>query len=364
MHGLPWTNPLKLQIASDEHIIDTTINRGLMMLLNNDYYLDMKNDLISKKLSSVIEGLDIVQNVLREHDSDLSKHFTSSVNTSHVYNDTYEFNHVVNLSTGLTEKLTKDTIKYLSIGWNASKIQKVIDETPHDLNGFTLMFLFVIPRGYVPLDTYQYILDIENDNINFNNFHHGTLIVMGDWLHKNDNFEKFTEKTDAQIDDPEKYDGLNVKKYLICYQNEIESPESIDDIIKFEADEKSFYGHEKTDFNKIIIKGSGINDNYSIVSFAGNTADVQVKNLAFVSSLKPNTLNPDEINLSFFTEKSLPPSENLIMLYPFKSDTLPEINENLENTIKNEQVEPIFSALSTYTISIDNNISRRCIRIT
>ncbi len=25
--GLPWTNPLKLQIGSEEHIIDTTINR-------------------------------------------------------------------------------------------------------------------------------------------------------------------------------------------------------------------------------------------------------------------------------------------------------------------------------------------------
>ena len=44
--GLPWTNPLKLQIGSDEHVIDTTINRGLMMLLNNDYYLDFKNNFI------------------------------------------------------------------------------------------------------------------------------------------------------------------------------------------------------------------------------------------------------------------------------------------------------------------------------
>lgn len=25
--GLPWTNPLKIQIGSDEHILDTTINR-------------------------------------------------------------------------------------------------------------------------------------------------------------------------------------------------------------------------------------------------------------------------------------------------------------------------------------------------
>ena len=54
MHGLPWTNPLKLTIGSDEHILDTTINRGLMMLLNNDYYLDMKTSLMSQELSAII----------------------------------------------------------------------------------------------------------------------------------------------------------------------------------------------------------------------------------------------------------------------------------------------------------------------
>lgn len=27
--GLPWTNPLKLQVGSEEHIIDTTINRRI-----------------------------------------------------------------------------------------------------------------------------------------------------------------------------------------------------------------------------------------------------------------------------------------------------------------------------------------------
>lgn len=27
--GLPWTNPLKIAIGSDEHILDTTINRRI-----------------------------------------------------------------------------------------------------------------------------------------------------------------------------------------------------------------------------------------------------------------------------------------------------------------------------------------------
>ena len=59
MHGLPWTNPLKLTIGSDEHILDTTINRGLMMLLNNDYYLDMKTTLMSQELSATIGNVRI-----------------------------------------------------------------------------------------------------------------------------------------------------------------------------------------------------------------------------------------------------------------------------------------------------------------
>lgn len=44
--GLPWSNPQKITIGSDEHILDTTINRGLMMLLQNDYYLESRRSFI------------------------------------------------------------------------------------------------------------------------------------------------------------------------------------------------------------------------------------------------------------------------------------------------------------------------------
>lgn len=74
MPGLPWTNPLKLTIGSDEHILDTTINRGLMMLLNNDYYLDMKTTLMSQELSAVIDNTTYLNNVLTEHISNASIH--------------------------------------------------------------------------------------------------------------------------------------------------------------------------------------------------------------------------------------------------------------------------------------------------
>lgn len=74
MLGLPWTNPLKLTIGSDEHILDTTINRGLMMLLNNDYYLDMKETLMSQELSSIISNTDLLRDTISAHISDQKLH--------------------------------------------------------------------------------------------------------------------------------------------------------------------------------------------------------------------------------------------------------------------------------------------------
>ena len=87
-----------------------------------------------------------------------------------------------------TSKLTKDTVKYLPINWSAAQIQNAIDTVPHDLNGFKLMFLFVVPEGYVPDDTNdpKYALDLENDSITFNNFINGTLAVAGDDVTRRD----------------------------------------------------------------------------------------------------------------------------------------------------------------------------------
>ena len=80
--GLPWTNPMKLQIGSDEHILDTTINRGLMMLLNNDYYLDMKTSLISKEISALVHNNNVIVSALVNHMNDNSMHQTSTQSTT------------------------------------------------------------------------------------------------------------------------------------------------------------------------------------------------------------------------------------------------------------------------------------------
>ena len=45
-----------------------------MMLLNNDYYLDMKQSLMSQEISTLISNTDILKDVLTAHVLDTSIH--------------------------------------------------------------------------------------------------------------------------------------------------------------------------------------------------------------------------------------------------------------------------------------------------
>jgi len=66
--GLPWTNPQKVTIKSDEYVSDMTINRGFLNLLNNDYYLDLKTEALNKYVETTIDA----------HINDTSIHFPLS----------------------------------------------------------------------------------------------------------------------------------------------------------------------------------------------------------------------------------------------------------------------------------------------
>ena len=77
--------------------------------------------------------------------------------------------------------LTEDTIKYLPITYSVNELNEIIRKTPHDLNGFTLIFMFVVPEDYyyrseLEIDN-EYVLDVGDSCINFNNFINGTLII-------------------------------------------------------------------------------------------------------------------------------------------------------------------------------------------
>ena len=67
--GLPWTNPQKVTIKSDEYVSDMTINRGFLNLLNNDYYLDLKTEALNRYVESTIDA----------HIADTDIHFSFSV---------------------------------------------------------------------------------------------------------------------------------------------------------------------------------------------------------------------------------------------------------------------------------------------
>ena len=66
--GLPWNNPQKITVKADEYISQLVINRGLLNLLSNDYYLDLKTERINQY---------IVQ-TLGPHIDDMTIHWTEN----------------------------------------------------------------------------------------------------------------------------------------------------------------------------------------------------------------------------------------------------------------------------------------------
>ena len=247
-----------------------------------------------------------------------------------------------------TGKLTKDTVKYLPINWSAAQIQNVIDTAPHDLNGFKLMFLFVVPEGYEAVDS-EYALDLENSSITFNNFINGTLAVAGDNVTEE---ELISRKTDAAIEDPVNNDGLNVNKFFVNFFSSIDSPEQIDDIVSYEEDRENAV----KSLRKIIIKGTSFNDDLSVVVFDQNTCQVIVKGLSFESSLKANTLNANEIDLKYANPLPSPSLEKLLIYWPLEKDLLPIVNGNFSTVVTDKKAEMIYNNVLTVGKYIDDNI--------
>lgn len=366
--GLPWTNPLKIQIGSDEHIIDTTINRGLMMLLNNDYYLDAKSSVLSKELSSVIDNVDTLKNILQMHVNDESIHGQKQLTTT-IQNITNEIiGDAVAASYNYNDdKLQGDTIKYLSISWSAAKINSVIRNTPHNLNTYTLIFLFVVPNDYSGDD---YICNVENECIEFSNFYNGTLFVQGDYLHKSAKDKNpyapkpriEFEKTAQQINDPINFDGVNLKKYIANLENELLYPEEINDIIDSESGDTALPLNNK--LKKIKIFGSALNESYSVMALKNISARAYVKNLSFMSSLKQDSTNKDVLLIEDFgTKANLPTNERLLLFYPLDKNLEPTVGYAIKNQINATEnaaavgmLESINELVSASIESISSNV--------
>lgn len=178
--GLPWTNPAKITIKSSEFINDVTINRGLLNLLNNDYYLDLKTEAINE----------YIETVLQDHINNDNIHF----NWDDVKN---LFDRIACLSsnTGYRIPIRKPASGGAMI--TSAEIMAIVNKIPRNLNGYTLILEVCIPLSATRTTTSNgyktsfegsgknpksdsstvYDYDFKNRSLNIEDFFGGTLII-------------------------------------------------------------------------------------------------------------------------------------------------------------------------------------------
>ena len=123
--GLPWTNPQKITIKSDEYVSDMTLNRGLLALLNNDYYLDLKSEAINKYL----------ENVMDEH-----------INNSDIHISFSQINQLIkNLAVLTKSTIVRIPTMYENEQYDIGEIKEIIKNMPKNLGGYSLIFEFCCP---------------------------------------------------------------------------------------------------------------------------------------------------------------------------------------------------------------------------
>lgn len=290
--GLPWNNPQKITVKADQYISQLVINRGLLNLLSNDYYLDLKTQRINQYIVQLLgphindvtihwteDGLkDIIQRILNSE-------FGSSINGIGLTKDTAFIIPVLPSSGDIKEEFPK----------NVNRIQNIINNCPKNLNGHTAIFaLTPVSDGDYNHTIGQYYSknkDVEVANIgcynsltniqinwksiNLNSFCGGTIILMG-----NDFFtceEKYKDK--GKI--------LNTRQTRILLQ---QIQKNID-----------------KDTSKLIsIVGNGNNNNCSVISFNNCNCDSYIWNIEVVldnniqSDEQTNTDTPKKKDLSLY----------------------------------------------------------------
>ena len=156
--GLPWSNPQKITVKADQYISQLVINRGLLNLLSNDYYLDLKTQRINQ----------YVVQLFGPHISNQDVHWTRSgiIDLIKQY---------LNGQLGnSTDKygLLKDTAYIIPVDpadTNSTKsinrIQNIINNCPKNLNGHTVIF------ALTPVIEDEGVADEETGEIHYNYNH-------------------------------------------------------------------------------------------------------------------------------------------------------------------------------------------------
>jgi len=176
-----------------------------------------------------------------------------------------------------------------------------------------LVFKFVVPVDYDLNGSDDFVCTIGDSPIEFHNFYNGTLIILGDSVNEKNAFPR---KTAVQIEDPVRYDGVNMKQLIARIEDKIDRPDDIVEMAEYESNAIN----KKVKYKKIIISGTAMNENFSVVSIYDINAKVYVMNLKVVNSMKPITENSDDIPINYIGT-TLPSNDKLLLFYPFEKDT-------------------------------------------
>ena len=316
-----------------------------MMLLNNDYYLDAKSMIMSTEINELISNADLLKETLESHINDSTLHGKDPIIVQNITQVISGEGGSSSFSIFNSDSLKTDTIVYLPINYSVSKINETISNIPHNLNSHNVVFLFVIPEGYETNENDEFILNVGSDSINFSNFYNGTIFVVGDFLQETRFFKAYTPKTEYKIEDPIKNDGINVKKYVVNLFNEIDNPEPINDLIRYENNEPI---SNNVKYEKIIIEGTALNDHYSLLTFNDITANVYVKNLKLRNVLKPEYEGSNYITSLNLNTDLLPSEEKFLLSYPIENDLVPILGNTFLDYLNVELNIPIYQSLSGY----------------
>lgn len=141
--GLPWNNPQKITVKADQYISQLVINRGLLNLLSNDYYLDLKSQRINQYIVDLV-GPHIADTTIHWTEDgvvDILKRFLNGelgnyIDSFGLLKDTAFIIPVVN-----DQEFPK----------NVNRIQNIINNCPKNLNGHTAIFALtpVISGNYI-----------------------------------------------------------------------------------------------------------------------------------------------------------------------------------------------------------------------
>lgn len=284
--GLPWNNPQKITVKADEYISELVINRGLLNLLSNDYYLDLKTERINQYLLQSIGP----------HTTESTIHWTEDeivdIIRSYINGDLGSYTEGFGLGGQSVFIIPVDINK--SAYDNALRIQNIINQCPKNLNGHVAIFALtpVVNDGdyFRTISEFKkdsqnmekrylenYEIDILANNISFNNFYGGTLLVLG-------NPYFVCEKAIK-----------NKGKVLTRRESRLLLEQIQDDIEK------------NINYKNIKIVGSGFNTSCSVLSFYNCMCDAFLWNLS-VELIDKGTESINNLNL--------PSKQAISLLYP------------------------------------------------